>query len=339
MSSIFDLTYDELESILVSNNFKKFNATQVFEGVYKKRVSSFSSISNISKELKSFLSSNYSLDYLEVITALRSDDTNKYLLQVQSDAVECVLMKHDYANSLCISTQVGCNMGCAFCESGRLKKQRNLSVSEIVLQVLTIERLENIRIQNIVIMGIGEPFDNYECLVKALDILTSPKGVMIGSRHITVSTCGIVPKIYDFANLDTQVNLAISLHAPNDELRSKLMPINRVYKIKDVMDALQYYIEKTNRRVTIEYILLDGVNDSDECAMELVNLIRGKLMYVNLIPYNSTSHSEFKRCSKEKINHFYQILSRYVGVGVRREMGKDIKGACGQLRASHNGNE
>ncbi len=339
MNSIFNLTLEELISVLESNGFKKYNATQVFEGIYKKRVSDFDDISNISKELKSFLSSNYSLDYLSVIDALKNENTNKYLLNIGTESIECVLMKHDYATSLCISTQVGCNMSCAFCESGRLKKVRDLSVSEIVLQVLTIEKLENIRIQNIVIMGIGEPFDNYDNLVKALDILTCPKGIEIGSRHITVSTCGIVPKIYEFADLKTQVNLAISLHAPNDMLRSKLMPINKAYKISEVMEALDYYIEKTNRRVTIEYIMLDGVNDTKECAYELISLLKGKLMYVNLIPYNSTSHSEFKRCSKEKINNFYQILSSNgIGVGVRREMGKNIKGACGQLRASHKEN-
>lgn len=336
MNSIFDLTLIELENILVSNGFKKFNATQVFEGIYKRKVNSFDEINNISKELKNFLNSNYSINTLNVLDVLRSDDTDKFLLEVKDGAVECVLMRHDYATSLCISTQIGCNMGCAFCESGRLKKVRNLSVSEIVLQVLTVEKLENIRIQNVVIMGIGEPFDNYDNLVKSLNILTCPKGIDLGSRKITVSTCGLVPKILEFADLDGQVNLAISLHAPNDELRDKIMPINKAYKIKEVMEALDYYIEKTNRRVTIEYILLDNINDSEECARELVTLLKEKLAYVNLIPYNSTSHTEFRRTTKNKQNKFYDILyNAGIQVGVRHEMGKNIKGACGQLRASY----
>lgn len=336
-SSIFGLTLKNLEDILVNNGFKKFNATQVYEGIYKRKVNSFDEISNISKSLKEFLNNNYIIDTLNVLEVLSSEDTSKYLLEVEDGAIECVLMKHDYATSLCISTEIGCNMGCAFCESGRLKKVRNLTVSEIVLQVITIEKLEGKRIQNVVIMGIGEPFDNYENLVDALNILTSPKGIDLGSRKITVSTCGLVPKIIEFANLEGQVNLAISLHAPNDELRNKIMPINRAYPLKELMNAIDYYIEKTNRRVTMEYILLDGVNDTEECAKELVKLLKGKLIYVNLIPYNSTSHTEFKRTSKNRQDKFYDILCKAgISVNVRHEMGKGIKGACGQLRASYN---
>lgn len=335
MSSIFDLTLSNLEDILVSNGFKKFNATQVFEGIYKKRVSSFLEISNISKDLKEFLTLNYSLGYMDVLEVLKSEDVNKYLLDTKNGSIECVLMKHDYGNSLCISTQVGCNMGCTFCESGKLKKIRDLSVGEIVLQVLSIERCENIRIGNVVVMGIGEPFDNYDNLVDALNILTCNKGIDLGSRKITVSTCGIVPKIREFAKLGTQVNLAISLHAPNDKIRNNLMPINKAYNINDLIKSIDYYIENTNRRVTIEYILLAGINDSDECAYELANIFRGKLVYVNLIPYNSTS-SEYKRSNKDRINKFYDILvSEKIQVVMRREMGKNIKGACGQLKASY----
>ena len=340
MNSIFGVTLDELTEDLVSNGFKKFNAVQVFEGIYKKQVSSFSDITNISKELKVYLSNKYKIDMLNVIEVLKSDDTNKYLLEVSNGSIECVLMKHDYATSICISTEIGCNMNCAFCESGKLKKVRNLSVSELVLQVITIERLENIKIQNIVVMGIGEPFDNYDNLVKFLDIITCPKGVDLGCRKITVSTCGLIPKIREFADLCTQVNLAISLHASNDEVRNKLMPINKVYPIKDLMEAVNYYINKTNRRVTMEYIMLDNINDSIEDAKNLVKLLSGKLVYVNLIPYNSTSSSDFKRCSKNKIDRFYDILaSNHIQVGVRREMGKGIKGACGQLKASYDRGE
>ena len=333
--SIFDLTLEDLENILVLNGFKKFNATQVYEGIYKKRVKSFDDITNISKELKKFLNDNYTLKYLNIVEELKSNDTNKYLLEVTDSFVECVLMKHDYGNSLCISTQIGCNMNCAFCESGKLKKVRNLTVSEIVLQVLTIEEKENLRISNIVFMGIGEPFDNYDNIINAIKILTCPRGINLGSRKITVSTCGLVPKIKEFADLEGQVNLAISLHASNNETRNKLMPINHAYPIEEVIKAIDYYIEKTNRKVTIEYILLEGINDSIKNALELVNLFKGKLVYINLIPYNSTS-SNFVRSSKETISKFFDTLVKNgINVQMRREMGKDIKGACGQLRASH----
>jgi 23S rRNA m2A2503 methyltransferase len=338
MNSIFDLTLEELESILVDNGFKKFNATQVFEGIYKKRVTSFDEITNISKELKAFLNNNYEIKYLNVLEELKSIDTNKYLLEVKDSSIEVVLMKHNYGNSICISTQIGCNMACAFCESGKLKKVRNLSTSEIILEVLTIEKLENIKVDNIVVMGIGEPFDNFDNLVKSIKILNCPKGIDLGSRRITVSTCGIVPKIKEFADLDTQVNLAISLHAPNQTIRESLMPISKAYKMDELMSAVDYYISKTNRKVTMEYILLEGINDSIENAKELSNLLKGKLVYVNLIPYNSTS-SNFKRSSKEKINAFYdELVKNKINVQMRREMGKGIKGACGQLKASHESN-
>lgn len=333
--SIFDLTLSELETFLTNSGFKKFNATQVYEGIYKKRVTSFDNISNISNSLKEFLKENFNLKYLNIVDKLTSEDTNKYLLEIKDSFVECVLMKHDYGNSLCISTEVGCNMACAFCESGKLKKVRGLSVSEIVLQLLTIEREENIRITNVVYMGIGEPFDNYDNVMKSVDILTSNKGIDLGSRKITISTCGLVPKIKEFSLEKGQVNLAISLHASNDELRNKLMPINKVYPISELIKGIDYYIEKTNRKVTIEYILLDGINDSIENALELVKLFKGKLVYINLIPYNSTS-SEFRRSSSDNINKFFDVLVKNgLNVQKRREMGKNIKGACGQLRASY----
>ena len=335
MRSIFDLTLNELEDILINNGFKKFNSVQVFEGVYKQKVHSFDDITNISKDLKAFLNSNFSLKYLNILTSLESEDANKYLLEVEGSTVEVVLMKQSYGNSLCISSQIGCNMACAFCESGRLKRLRNLSVSEMVLEVLTIERAINERIGNVVVMGIGEPFDNYENLIKFLNILTCPKGIDLGSRKITVSTCGLVPKIKEFAHLNTQVNLAISLHAPNDKIRNELMPINKAYNIEKLMEAIDYYIKETNRRVTIEYILLNSINDSLENAKELANLLKGKLVYVNLIPYNSTS-SSFARSSKNRIEEFFDYLTKAgINVQKRREMGKNIKGACGQLKASY----
>ena len=199
--SIYDFTLDELENYLVDNGFKKYNATQIFEGIYKKRVSSFDEITNISKELKAFLNNNFEIKYLKVLDELKSEDTNKYLLEVKDSSIEVVLMKHDYGNSVCISTQIGCNMACAFCESGKLKRVRNLTTAEIILEVLTIEKLENIKVDNIVVMGIGEPFDNFTNLVKAIKILNCPKGIDLGSRRITVSTCGIVPRIKELEKL------------------------------------------------------------------------------------------------------------------------------------------
>ena len=316
--SIYDFTLEELENYLVDNGFKKYNATQVFEGIYKKRVSFFDEITNISKDLKTFLNDNFEIKYLNVLDELKSEDTNKYLLEVKDSSIEVVLMKHDYGNSICISTQIGCNMACAFCESGKLKRVRNLTTAEIILEVLTIEKLENIRVDNIVVMGIGEPFDNFTNLVKAIKILNCPKGIDLGSRRITVSTCGIVPRIKEFADLDTQVNLAISLHAPNQRIRETLMPISKAYKMDELMDVVDYYISKTNRKVTMEYILLEGINDSIEDAKELASFLKGKLVYVNLIPYNSTS-SNFKRSSKERINTFYDELAKNkTNVQVRR---------------------
>ena len=259
----------------------------------------------------------------------------KFLFELSDgNKIEAVLMKHDYGNSLCVSSQVGCNMGCSFCESGRLKKVRNLEVSEMVLQILEVEKILGIRISHLVLMGIGEPFDNYKNVMDFISIINEPKGIDLGARHITVSTCGIVPKILEFMNNGKQVNLAISLHAPNNEIRDKLMKINHAYKIEEVIEAVKKYIEKTKRRVTFEYILLQGVNDSEACAKELARLLKGINCYVNLIPYNETSHLEYKKSSKEVIDKFYNMLKKEgINVTVRREFGSKISAACGQLRA------
>ena len=336
MRNIYDLTLQELEEYFIQIGEKPFRATQVYEGLYKKRLNSFDEMTNISKELREKLTNDFSLFKIKLLIKQTGKDVNKYLFELEDgNKIESVLMFHDYGTSICVSSQVGCNMTCAFCESGKLKKVRNLSTSEIILEVLTIEKLENIKVDNIVVMGIGEPFDNFDNLVNAIKILNCPKGIDLGSRRITVSTCGIVPKIKEFAELDTQVNLAISLHAPNQAIREMLMPISKAYKMDELMSAVDYYISKTNRKVTMEYILLEGINDSIENAKELSNLLKGKLVYVNLIPYNSTS-SNFKRSSKEKINAFYdELVKNKINVQMRREMGKGIKGACGQLKASH----
>ncbi len=230
-------------------------------------------------------------------------------------------------------------MGCAFCESGRLKKVRNLELSELVGQIICVSKYEKIRIDSIVVMGIGEPFDNYENIKRFISVVIDPKMINIGQRHLTISTCGLVSKIYSFADLETGVNLAISLHAPNNTIRDKIMKINHAYKIEEIMKALDYYISKTNRRVTIEYIMLAGINDSDKCAEELAQLLKNKLVYVNLIPYNETTHIEFKRSNDFKIRSFYDILKKNnVNVTIRKEMGGNLSAACGQLRAAANTN-
>jgi 23S rRNA (adenine2503-C2)-methyltransferase len=249
--------------------------------------------------------------------------------------IECVLMNHDYGYSLCVSSQVGCNMGCSFCESGRLKKVRDLTLAELVGQVICVSNYERIRIDSIVVMGIGEPFDNFKNIKRFISVVIHPKMINIGQRHLTISTCGLVPKIYEFADMETGVNLAVSLHAPNNAIRDKIMKVNHAFKIEEVMKALDYYISKTNRRVTIEYIMLEGINDSDECARELAQLVKDKLMYVNLIPYNETTHFELKRSNDFKIKSFYDILKSYnVNVTIRKEMGGNLSAACGQLRAN-----
>ena len=334
--NIYNFTLEELENYLIDNGFKKFNAIQLIEWIYEKKVYDFDKMTNLSKKLIQFLKENIIIEKLKVVKTERSKLANKYLIELtDSNKIECVLMNHDYGYSLCVSSQVGCNMGCSFCESGRLKKVRDLELNELIGQIICVQEYENIRIDSVVVMGIGEPFDNFNNIKRFISVVTHNKMIGIGQRHLTISTCGLVPKIYEFADLETGVNLAISLHAPNNEIRDKIMKVNRAYKIEKLMEALDYYIEKTNRRVTIEYIMLAGVNDSDECAKQLANLVKGKLMYVNLIPYNETTHFELKRSNDFKIKSFYDILkTNNVNVTIRKEMGGNLSAACGQLRAN-----
>lgn len=335
MKNIYSVTLEQLEQYFLENNEKKFKAIQVFEWLYKKRVNSFYEMTNLKKELQEKLNTEFSFSKISIIDKREDKDVTKYLFNLNdSNKIEAVLMNHDYGNSLCVSTEVGCNMGCSFCESGRLKKVRNLDTYEMVEQILLIEEVTKTRISHIVLMGIGEPFDNYDNVIDFIDIINSGKGIDIGARHITVSTCGIVPKIEEFIKNGKQVNIAISLHAPNDELRNKLMPINKVYNLELLIKTLKKYIELTNRRVTFEYILLDGINDTDNCAVELSNLLKGMNAYVNLIPYNETSHIEFKRSNK--IMQFYDILKKNnINVTVRKEFGSKVNAACGQLRSNY----
>ena len=336
MKNIYDLTYQELEKYLININEKKYRASQIFDFLYVKRVNKFEEMTNLSKELINKLNTDFEVKKIEIVKEEQDKDVNKYLFKLNdNNYIESVLMRHDYGLSLCVSSEVGCNMGCIFCESGRLKKVRNLYSYEIVLQILMIEELIKERISHIVIMGIGEPFDNYENIINFIKIINDQKGINIGSRHITVSTCGIIPKIKEFSNEEFQVNLAISLHAPNNELRNKIMPINKVYPLENLIEELKLYIKKTNRRVTFEYIMLEGINDSEKEANELINLIRGMNCYVNLIPYNESSNFTLKRSKNDKIMEFYDILKKgKINVTIRREFGSNISAACGQLRSN-----
>lgn len=335
MNNIYNYTFEELENILVNNGFKKFVARQIYDWLYVKKVNDFKLMTNIRKELQEKLNNEFKTDFIKIKKVQRSELTNKYLFLLNDgNYIEAVLMRHDYGVSVCVSSQVGCNMGCKFCESGRLKKVRNLETYEIVEQILLIESDINERIDSVVIMGIGEPFDNYDNIIKFIKIINNPFGINIGARHITVSTSGLVPKIKEFKNLDLQVNLAVSLHAPNDEIRNKIMPVNKAYSINELISTLKEYIAKTNRRVTIEYVMLNNVNDSIKDAEELSKLLKGMNVYINLIPYNETSHIDFKKSSKDTILKFYDTLKKNkINVTIRREFGGNIDAACGQLRA------
>ena len=324
-----------LEDYFLKLGEKKFKAIQVFEWLYIHNTYNIDDFSNIRKEIKEKLKKDFNTDFIKLELVLEEEDTKKFLFRLlDGEKIEAVLMKHNYGLSVCVSSQVGCNMGCRFCESGRLKKLRNLETYEIVEQILLIQKYINKKINSVVLMGIGEPFDNYDNIIKFIKIINDAKGLAIGARHITVSTCGLVPKIKEFSKLDLQVNLAISLHAATNEVRNKIMPVNKVYSIEAIIDVLREYIAKTNRRVTIEYVMLNMVNDRKEDAINLVNLLKGMNVYVNLIPYNETKNIGFKKSNKEKINEFYNILnSKGINVTVRREFGSNIKAACGQLRS------
>lgn len=337
--SIYSLQLQELKDWLKENNEKSFRAEQIFDWLYTKRVTSFEDMTNLSKQLRERMESAFTLTTLKTIIQQQSSDgTIKFLFELHDGySIETVLMRHDYGNSVCVTTQVGCRIGCTFCASTLGGLKRNLEAGEIVAQVVKVQQAldeTDERVSSVVIMGIGEPFDNFDHMLSFLKIINHDKGLNIGARHITVSTSGIIPKIYKFADENMQINFAISLHAPNSELRSRLMPINRAYKLPDLMDAIRYYINKTGRRVSFEYGLFGGVNDQVEHAEELARLIKGLKCHVNLIPVNYVPERDYVRTPKEQIIKFEKTLKNHgVNVTVRREQGHDIDAACGQLRA------
>lgn len=331
-------TYNELEA-LVRNELGEpsFRAKQIFEWLYR-GADSFDEMSNLSKSLRERLGAAYTAGNLKIEQKFvsRIDETRRYLLKLEDgNYIESVLMKYHHGYTICVSSQVGCAMGCRFCASTRNGKARNLSAGEIIGQVLTVQKDLGERISNIVMMGIGEPLDNYDEVLKFLEIVNHPSGLNIGHRHITLSTCGLVPKIKDLADRQLQITLSVSLHAADDETRSEIMPVNRRYSISQLMEACRYYIKNTNRRISFEYTLISGVNDNSAEAEKLLKLLNGMLCHVNLIPVNPVKETGFKQGSRAKIEEFQRILeSGGISATIRREMGADISAACGQLRAS-----
>lgn len=342
--SIYGLEKATLENWFIENDEKKFRASQVWEWLYQKRVTAFEEMTNLSKTLIQKLSEAFIIDPLnQVVVQESKDGTVKYLFQLpDKHMIETVLMRQEYGMSVCVTTQVGCNIGCTFCASGLLKKSRDLTAGEIVAQIMSVQRYfdqqgNGDRVSHIVVMGIGEPFDNYNNLMTFLHVVNDGTGLAIGARHITVSTSGLAHKIKEFAENGLQVNLAISLHAPNNETRTSIMRINRNFPLEKLMPAVDYYLEKTNRRITFEYIMLSHVNDREEHAEQLAALLKDKkkLTYVNLIPYNKVSeHDQYSRSSKADVLAFYNILKKHgVNAVIRKEFGTDIDAACGQLRS------
>ena len=314
---------------------KKYRAEQIFSWIYKENVTSFDEMTNLSQSLREKLKQQFDLHTFKIITKqVSKDGTKKYLFDIlDNNAIESVLMEYKYGKTICVSSQVGCKMGCKFCASTGVKFARSLETGEIIEQLLAIERDEKIRISNLVFMGIGEPLDNYDNVMKAIRILNHPKGVNMGARHISISTSGLVPNIYKLADENIQCTLSISLHSSSNEKRSKMMPINNLYNIQELMKACKYYIEKTNRRISFEYALAKDNNDNIQDAKELVELLKGMLCHVNLIPINKIEDGKFTKSSNENLIKFRDYLnSKGIVATIRRELGSDIDAACGQLR-------
>lgn len=338
MQNILDLNLEDLKKWMADEGESAFRAKQIADWIYK-GTWEFEHMKNIPKALVEKLKDKFYFTIPEVVDKFKSDidGTEKFLLAYKDgNLIECVVMRYKHGNSICVSTQVGCRMGCKFCASTLDGMVRNLSSGEIIAQVLLAQKLSGERISNIVLMGSGEPLDNYDNVIKFIRLVNAEYGLNIGQRHITLSTCGLVPEIKRLADEDLQITLAISLHAPNDELRRTMMPIANRYSIEEVLEACNYYINKTNRRITFEYSLVSNVNDGEEQAKELCNILKGMLCHVNLIPVNEVRENNFKKSTSENIKRFGNILDGCgIETTVRREMGADINAACGQLRRSY----
>ena len=328
---------DNLKEELKNLGEKPFRAEQIFKWLYQDKVTSFDEMTNLSLELRKKLDENYSMGLFKIVKKLESvDGTKKYLFDVQDDAgnmIESVLMQYHHGFTICVSSQIGCKMGCKFCASTGIPFSRNLEAGEIVEQLLAIERDAGVRISNIVFMGIGEPLDNYDNVMDSIKVLNHPKGLAIGARHISISTSGIVPKIYELADRQMQCTLSISLHSSNNKTRSEMMPVNNAYPIEELIKACKYYIEKTNKRISFEYALAKDNNDNLEDADKLVKLLRGMIAHVNLIPINKIEDGKYTKSTNENIIRFRDYLNDHgIVATIRRELGSDISAACGQLR-------
>ena len=335
MKNIKEYNLDELKDEIEALGEKKYRAEQIFKWIYVDKVKEFDEMTNLSLDLREKLKQNYTMCNFKILKKQESvDGTKKYLFDVlDGNAIETVLMQYHHGKTICVSSQIGCKIGCKFCASTGIKFIRNLTSGEIVEQILAVEQDIGDKISNIVFMGIGEPFDNYDNVMKAIKILNNQKGLNIGARHISISTSGIVPMIYKFADEEWQCTLSISLHATNDEKRSQMMPINNRYNIKELMEACKYYINKTNKRISFEYALAKDNNDNLEDAKELVKLLKGMLCHVNLIPINKIENGSFTKSSNENIIKFRDYLNENgIVATIRRELGSDIDAACGQLR-------
>ena len=331
----FDL--EDLKEELKSINEKSYRAEQIFKWIYQDKVASFEEMTNLSLDLRKKLDENYSLGNFTIVKKLESKDgTKKYLFDVgdeEGNMIETVLMQYHHGFTVCVSSQIGCKMGCKFCASTGIPFSRSLEPGEIVEQILAIERDLNLKVSNIVYMGIGEPLDNFENVMKSIEILNNPKGLNIGARHISISTSGLVPKIYELADRKMQCTLSISLHSSNNKTRSSMMPVNNVYPIEELIKACKYYIEKTNKRISFEYALSKDNNDNLEDAKELVKLLHGMLAHVNLIPINQIENGKYIKSTNENIIRFRDYLNDHgIVATIRRELGSDISAACGQLR-------
>lgn len=338
-SDIMSFDMDEICSEMAKIGEKSFRAKQIYEWLHVKLVTDFDEMTNISKDLREKLKANYCINMPKIVEIYKSkiDGTRKYLFQMQDGSIiESVLMKYKHGNSVCISSQVGCRMGCKFCASTIDGLERNLLPSEMLGQIYAIQKDLGERISNVVIMGSGEPFDNFDNFIKFIELITSENGLNISSRNITVSTCGLVDRIIQLADMKLQITLAISLHSPNDELRRTIMPIANKYSINQIIEACRYYFEKTGRRITFEYSLIEGVNDGETQSKELIELVKGLNCHINLIPVNPIKERDYRHSSKEYIKKFQNILEKNrINATIRREMGADINAACGQLRKSY----
>lgn len=338
VKDIRSLSYDELSNEILNLGFPKFRINQIYSWIHEKCVSSFDEMTNISKDMRQKLTEAFYFNNLSINTKLVSkiDDTVKYLFTLSDgEYVESVVMKYKYGYSICISTQVGCKMGCSFCASAIGGFVRQLSTGEMLSEIYTAQKDLNIKVNHLVLMGTGEPFDNYDNVLKMLNLITDEKGQNMSMRHISLSTCGVVPKIYELADEKLGLTLSVSLHAPNNNIRNASMPINKKYDIDELLKACKYYADTTGRRISFEYAMIKGINDSDDCAVELAKRLKGILCHVNLIPVNNVRETSFIKSSVERQKKFIDILaSRGITATVRRTLGSDINASCGQLRAS-----